>query len=239
MGAADADGPTVATTLDATTTRTAETHRPLRLLLVDDHRMLREGLRRSMETYGFTVVGEASDGEEGVRMAQALLPDVVLMDVSMPVLDGVEACRRIRQSCRSTRVVMLTMHADRQVIANALRLGASGYLVKDSSTDEVAEAIRSAANGDGAITPDLALSMLRETKQLMNPTVGESVISKREEEVLQLVADGLSTTEVAAKLFISVKTVKNHLASIYDKLDTADRTQAVLRAVRMGIVRLD
>jgi two-component system, NarL family, response regulator DegU len=211
----------------------------IRLLLVDDHRMLREGLRRSMETYGFDVVGEASDGEEGVRLAQALLPDVVLMDVSMPVLDGVEACRRIRQSCRATRVVMLTMHADRQVISNAMRFGASGYLVKDSSTDEVAEAIRAAANGDGAITPDLAKSMLRETKLLMAPTLGESVISKREEEVLQLVADGLSTVEVASKLFISVKTVKNHLASIYDKLDTADRTQAVLRAVRMGIVRLD
>jgi two-component system, NarL family, response regulator DegU len=211
----------------------------IRLLLVDDHRMLREGLRRSMETYGFDVVGEANDGEEGVRLAQALLPDVVLMDVTMPVLDGVEACRRIRQSCRNTRVVMLTMHADRQVISNAMRFGASGYLVKDSSTDEVAEAIRAAANGDGAITPDLAKSMLRETKMLMAPTVGESVISKREEEVLQLVADGLSTVDVAAKLFISVKTVKNHLASIYDKLDTADRTQAVLRAVRMGIVRLD
>jgi two-component system, NarL family, response regulator DegU len=211
----------------------------IRLLLVDDHRMLREGLRRSMETYGFVVVGEASDGEEGVRMAQALLPDVVLMDVTMPVLDGVEACRRIRQNCRNTRVVMLTMHADRQVISNAMRFGASGYLVKDSSTDEVAEAIRAAANGDGAITPDLAKSMLRESKLLMAPTVGESLISKREEEVLQLVADGLSTTEVATKLYISVKTVKNHLASIYDKLDTADRTQAVLRAVRMGIVRLD
>lgn len=235
----NADDLSVTPSLDVSVSRAPEAQRPIRLLLVDDHRMLREGLRRSMETYGFVVVGEASDGEEGVRMAQALLPDVVLMDVSMPVLDGVEACRRIRQSCRPTRVVMLTMHADRQVIANAMRLGASGYLVKDSSTDEVAEAIRSAANTDGVITPHLAISMLRETKQLMNPTVGEPVISKREEEVLQLVADGLSTTEVAAKLFISVKTVKNHLASIYDKLDTADRTQAVLRAVRMGIVRLD
>jgi two-component system, NarL family, response regulator DegU len=234
-----ADEKDVALTIDSVPARTSDPTSAIRLLLVDDHRMLREGLRRSMETYGFHVVGEASDGEEGVRLAQALLPDVVLMDVSMPVLDGVEACRRIRQSCRSTRVVMLTMHADRQVIANAMRVGASGYLVKDSSTDEVAEAIRLAANTDGAVTPDLAVSMLRESKLLMSPSVGEPIISKREEEVLQLVADGLSTTEVAAKLFISVKTVKNHLASIYDKLDTADRTQAVLRAVRMGIIRLD
>jgi two-component system, NarL family, response regulator DegU len=201
--------------------------------------MLREGLRRSMETYGFQVVAEASDGEEGVRLAQALLPDVVLMDVTMPLLDGVEACRRIRQTCRQTRVVMLTMHADRELITRAIRMGASGYLVKDASTDEVAEVIRAAAAGDGSVSPDMAKSMLREARTLHNPAPAEAVISPREEEVLQLVADGLSTTEVAAKLFISVKTVKNHLASIYDKLDTADRTQAVVRAVRMGIIRLD
>ena len=213
--------------------------RPIRLLLVDDHRMLREGLRRSMETYGFAVVGEASDGEEGVRMARALEPDVVLMDVTMPVLDGVEATRRIRQSCPGTRVVMLTMHADREVLAKAIRVGASGYLVKDASTDEVAEAVRAAANGDGALSPEFARSMLREARTLVSPAPSEPVISKREEEVLQLVADGLSTTEVASKLYISVKTVKNHLASIYQKLDSADRTQAVVRAVRMGIIRLD
>ncbi len=192
-----------------------------------------------METYGFQVVAEASDGEEGVRLAQALLPDVVLMDVTMPLLDGVEACRRIRQTCRQTRVVMLTMHADRELITRAIRMGASGYLVKDASTDEVAEVIRAAASGDGSVSPDMAKSMLREARTLHNPAPAEAIISPREEEVLQLVADGLSTTEVATKLFISVKTVKNHLASIYDKLDTADRTQAVVRAVRMGIIRLD
>ena len=217
----------------------ATPHAPVRLLLVDDHRMLREGLRRSMETYGFNVIGEASDGEEGLRMARALLPDVVLMDVTMPVLDGVEATRRIRQSCPETRVIMLTMHADREVLTKAIRVGASGYLVKDASTDEVAEAVRAVANGDGSLSPEFARSMLREARTLLSPAPSEPVISKREEEVLQLVADGFSTTEVATKLFISVKTVKNHLASIYQKLDTADRTQAVVRAVRMGIIRLD
>ena len=211
----------------------------VRLLLVDDHRMLREGLRRSMESYGFNVVGEASDGEEGLRMARALLPDVVLMDVTMPVLDGVEATKRIRQSCPETRVVMLTMHADRDVLTKAIRVGASGYLVKDASTDDVADAVRAVANGDGTLSPEFARSMLREARTLLSPEPSSPVISKREEEVLQLVADGLSTTEVASKLYISVKTVKNHLASIYQKLDTADRTQAVVRAVRMGIIRLD
>jgi two-component system, NarL family, response regulator DegU len=213
----------------------------IKLLLVDDHRMLREGLRRSMEQYGFDIVGEGADGEEGVRLAQALRPDVVLMDVTMPVLDGVEAARQIRQTCPDTQVVMLTMHADREVLARAIRVGAAGYLVKDCSTDEVANAVRAAANGEGSLSPEFAQSMLREArKPLVTPSgKTESIISKREEEVLQLVADGLSTVEVAAKLYISVKTVKNHLASIYQKLDTADRTQAVVRAVRMGIIRLD
>ena len=213
--------------------------RPLRLLLVDDHRMLREGLRRSMELYGFDVVAEGSDGEEGVRLAQALRPDVVLMDVSMPVLDGVEATRRIRLVSPDTQVVMLTMHADREVLAKAIRVGAAGYLVKDCSTDEVADGVRAAANGEGLVSPEFAKSMLREAKFPIPEKPGEQIISKREEEVLQLIADGYSTVEVGAKLYISVKTVKNHLASIYQKLDTADRTAAVVRAVRMGIIRLD
>jgi two-component system, NarL family, response regulator DegU len=147
---------------NAGTARTST--RPIRLLLVDDHRMLREGLRRSMELYGFDVVGEGSDGEEGLRLAAALRPDVVLMDVSMPVLDGVEATRRIRQQSPETQVVMLTMHADREVLAKAIRMGAAGYLVKDCSTDEVADAVRAAANGEGSVSPEFAKSMLREAK---------------------------------------------------------------------------
>lgn len=213
----------------------------IRLLLVDDHRMLREGLRRALEEHGLYVVDEASDGEEGVRKAIALRPDVVLMDVSMPVLDGVEACKQIRAALPATQVVMLTMHADHDVVTRAVRSGAAGYLVKDCSTEEVVDAIRQAANGEGALSPELAASMLREARRpLVGPgAVVDSIITKREEEVLQEIADGYSTTEVAARLFISVKTVKNHLASIYQKLDTADRTQAVVRAVRMGIIRLD
>ena len=151
-----------------------------RLMLVDDHRMLRETLRRSMLDEGFEVVAEASDGAEAVDLAAEHRPDVVLMDVTMPEMDGVEATRRIVLDQPGTRVIMLTMLSDD----------------------------------------------------------GNAVVSKREIEVLQLIADGCSTPEVAEKLFISQKTVKNHLASIYAKLDARDRTQAVLQAVRMGIVRL-
>ncbi|TMK87069.1 MAG: response regulator transcription factor [Actinobacteria bacterium] len=214
---------------------------PVRLLLADDHRMLRESLRRSMEDNGFDVVGEAPDGAEAVRLATELKPDVILMDVTMPVLDGVEATRQVRDRVPSTQVVILTMHADREVLVDAIRAGAAGYLVKDCSTEEVVDTVRKAAAGETALSAELAASMLGEVRDLVRreESGAEPIISKREEEVLQLIADGLSTTEVAEKLYISVKTVKNHLASIYQKLDTRDRTQAVLQAVRMGIVRLD
>ena len=213
----------------------------IRLMLADDHRMLREGLRRSLSDEGFDVVGEASDGDEAVRLADAVRPDVILMDVTMPDVDGVEATRRIHQQHPEIRVVMLTMHADQSVIAEALRAGASGYLVKDCSTDEIAAAVRMAADDQSSLSPGLAASMLDEVRRLDEPATEEAdrVVTKREEEVLQLIADGCSTPEVAERLFISQKTVKNHLASIYQKLDARDRTQAVLQAVRMGIVHLD
>ncbi len=212
----------------------------IRLMLADDHRMLREGLSRSMTEHGFDVVGEARDGVEAVNMAYGLKPDVILMDVTMPEMDGVEACRQVRTLVPDTRVVMLTMHADQEVLANAIRAGACGYLVKDCSTEEIADAVRMAANGDTALSPQLAASMLDEVRKLdQMPSRDERVVTKREEEVLQLIADGCSTAEVAEQLYISQKTVKNHLASIYQKLDARDRTQAVLQAVRMGIVSLE
>jgi two-component system, NarL family, response regulator DegU len=212
----------------------------IRLLLADDHRMLREGLRRTLEEEGLEVVGEAADGEEALRLAAKLRPDVVLMDVTMPVLDGVEATRQLHDHLPEIPVVILTMHSDREVLARAIRAGAAGYLVKDCSTDEVVRTVRLAASGETALSPELAASMLAEAQRADTPAEElDPIISRREEEVLQLVADGLSTSEVAAKLYISIKTVKNHLASIYEKLDSRDRTQAVLRAVRMGIIRLD
>jgi two-component system, NarL family, response regulator DegU len=202
----------------------------LRLLLVDDHKLLRQGLRRAVEEAGFDVVGEAGDGAEAVRLAVELQPDLVLMDVTMPVLDGIEATRRLRNSAPEARVVILTMHGEEDTVNQALRAGAVAYLLKDCSTDEVAETLRAVAAGDTDLSVDLARSMLEE---LPGP------LSSREVEVLQLFADGCSTVEVSQKLYISAKTVKNHLVSIYEKLDARDRTQAVLTAVRMGIIRLN
>jgi len=172
--------------------------------------------------------------------------------VSMPVLDGVEATRQIHRDHPEVSVVMLTMHADADVVRRALSAGAVGYLVKDASMGQVVEAVRLAAAGDTTLSVELAASMLGEVQRMTRapdvtgshgagdvPPSADGVITRREEEVLQLIAEGLSTTEVAARLYISIKTVKNHLASIYAKLDSRDRTQAVVRAVKMGIIRID
>lgn len=206
------------------------------VMLVDDHTMLRQGLRRSLETEGIPVVAEASNGEEAVRIALDTKPDVVLMDVSMPQIDGIEATRRLMQADARQRVVILTMHIDRDVIERAMKAGAVGYMTKDSTVKEVVLAVKLAANGDRILSPRLAEVMLQEAKK---EAVAGGLLSPREEELLQHIADGLATSEVAATMYISQKTVKNHLASIYDKLQARDRTQAVLMAVKMGIVKLN
>ncbi len=204
-------------------------------MLVDDHTMLRQGLRRSLETEGISVVAEASNGEEAIKIALDAKPSVVLMDVSMPQLDGIESTRRLMAADNRQRVVILTMHIDRDVIERAMKAGAVGYMTKDSTVKEVVMAVKLAANGDRILSPRLAELMLAEATTPDDP---ESILTSREEELLQLIADGLATSEVASSMYISQKTVKNHLASIYDKLQARDRTQAVLTAVKMGIVKL-
>ena len=212
------------------------------VFIADDQAMVRQGFGALLGAQpDISVIGDAPDGKAAVAEVARLQPDVVLMDVSMPDVDGVEATRRIHEQYPDVAVVMLTMHADESVIADAIRAGAVGYLVKDCSIDEIAAAIRLAANEDADLSPALAGAMLDEVRKLEPvPAANEAdrVITSREVDVLQLIADGCSTPEVAAQLYISQKTVKNHLASIYHKLDARDRTQAVLQAVRMGIVRI-
>jgi DNA-binding NarL/FixJ family response regulator len=204
----------------------------LSVMLVDDHTMLRQGLRRSLEHEGLQVVAEASNGSEAVRLALAHRPDVVLMDVSMPEVDGIEATRQLMRADARQRVVMLTMHVDRDIVERSVKAGAVGYVTKDSSVKEVVLAVRMAADGNKVLSPRVASALDDE------PIRADGLLSPREEELLQYVADGLSTAEVAAHMCISPKTVKNHLASIYDKLGAHDKTQAVLTAVRLGIVTL-
>lgn len=208
-----------------------------RLLLVDDHTVLREGLAHALTAAGFEVVGEAGDGPAALCAIATLAPEVVLCDVSLPSMDGVEVTRRITADHPGVHVVMLTMFADGETLRAAVRAGAVGYLVKDCTTAEIADVVRAVAAGDTDMSLGLARSLLKASGPTGDDDSG-AVLSKREIEVLQLVAKGASTEDVAEKLFISAKTVKNHLANIYDKMDTRDRTQAVLQGLRMGIVRL-
>lgn len=205
---------------------------PIRVLLADDHALLREGLRRSLVSEGYDVIAEAGDGQQAIQLAEQHQPDVVLMDVTMPVLGGIEAARRLTSNGVSTKIVMLTMHADPQLIREAQDAGASGYLMKDCTTRDIVETIKATLSGETRFPtvnqPDVA----------SGPS-DRQVITAREAEVLQLIADGKSTVEAAAELYVSVKTVKNHLASAYSKLDAHDRTQAVLRAARLGLITLN
>lgn len=208
------------------------------VLLADDHQLLRQALRRAFEDAGLVVVGEAGDGAEAIRLATDLKPDVVVMDVTMPVLDGVEATRRLHHQLPDLPIVVLTMHGEAALRREAIEAGAAGFLTKDVSMQDVIKTVLQAAGGEVALSADLASSILDEMRAPAPAERPASPLTKREEEVLQLIADGCSTTEVAKQLFISAKTVKNHLASIYEKLHARDRTQAVLSAVKIGIVRL-
>jgi two-component system, NarL family, response regulator DegU len=209
---------------------------PTRVLVADDHQLLRQAIRRALEDAGMTVIAEAGDGGEAVRLAGELRPDVVVMDVSMPVLDGVEATRRIHADLPDLPVVIITMHGDEALRRDAVSAGAAGFLTKDVSMQEVVATITQAASSDIALSTELAATILAELEDGIDRP--PSPLTPREEEVLQHIADGCSTSEVADQLFISGKTVKNHLASIYEKLEARDRTQAVLSAVRSGIIRL-
>jgi DNA-binding NarL/FixJ family response regulator len=214
-----------------------------RVLVADDHQLLRQALRRALQESGFDVVAEAADGEEAVRLVNMLKPEVVVMDVTMPVLDGIEATRRIHAATGETKVLVLTMHDEDALRVRALRAGAVGFLTKDSAMQEVVATVKAVASGDTVFSPEIAAAMLDEFPMNGNgyddtPDEVESPLTKRELEILQHVADGYSTTEIARELFISAKTVKNHLASIYAKLDSRDRTQAVLSGMRLGIVQL-
>jgi two-component system response regulator NreC len=198
---------------------------PLRILLADDHTILRQSLRRALEAAGHTVVAEAGDGEEAVRLAESVRPDCAVLDVSMPGLDGIGAARRIASLCMP--VVVLTMHADAETRARALEAGAAQVLTKDCSITDVVAALEAVVGGR-ARTADGPPGRSHDVARL----------STRETEILRLLASGASTSEVSERLYISTVTVKNHLASIYRKLGCRGRTEAVVYALRCGIGEL-
>lgn len=209
----------------------------MRLLIADDHTMVREGLCRAMQQAGFDVVAQARDGEEAVQLAEIHKPDVVLMDLSMPVVSGIAATKRVRKSLPSTAILVLSMLSDETAVTSALGAGADGYLVKDCTTAELVDAVRQVGAGEQVVSPAAAENLPEPSPAVRREQL--VAITRREEELLRMMATGVSISEAASRLYISVKTVKNHLSSIYEKLDCHDRAQAVLKALRMGIIQLD
>ena len=207
----------------------------LRLLVVDDHPVVRMGLVAMLSEHAdFEVVGEAADGAEGVERAEELRPDVVLMDVKMPGMDGVEALRRLRELENPARVLIVTSFTEQRTVVPALRAGAAGYVYKDVDPDALAGAIRSVHAGHILLQPEVAGALLSQEEANSGQGRG-GALTEREREVLGLIADGRSNREIARALVLSEKTVKTHVSNILMKLDVADRTQAALWAVRHGV----
>ncbi|MEV3929488.1 MULTISPECIES: response regulator transcription factor [unclassified Streptomyces] len=206
----------------------------IKVLLVDDHQVVRRGLRTFLEVQDdIEVVGEASDGAEGVARAEELRPDVVLMDIKMPGTGGIEALRRLRELENPARVLIVTSFTEQRTVVPALRAGASGYVYKDVDPDALAGAIRSVHAGHILLQPEVAGALLAQ-EDPGGGTGRGSTLTEREREVLGLIADGRSNREIARALVLSEKTVKTHVSNILMKLDLSDRTQAALWAVRNG-----
>ena len=214
----------------------------IKLLLADDQALFREGLHTLLSLQpDFEVVGEAENGAEAVRLAAALQPDVVLMDVQMPELDGVAATRRLHAEQPNCRVILLTTFDDDEYVFEGLRAGALGYLLKDAPSARLADAIRAAARGESFLQPSVAAKVVAEFTRLSGPTPARpsplaEPLSERETEVLRLLAEGASNKDIAARLVLAEGTVKNHVTNILTKLDVRDRTQAAVRARQLGLV---
>ena len=212
----------------------------MRVLLVDDHDLFRVGLRNLLEEQGVQVVGEAQAGSEAVRFVRELAPDVVIMDLNMPGMSGVEATRHITSAAPLTRVLVLTISDQDADVMDAILAGACGYLLKDASIQELMAGIRAASVGESLISPAIASKVLQRIRaSSTSPEIAEAIraeLSDREVEVLKLIANGKDNAQIAAELHISPKTVKNHISNILMKLQIDNRIQAAVYAVRSGIV---
>ncbi|WP_370249242.1 response regulator [Nocardioides sp.] len=222
--------------------RPAAEPEPIRVLVVDDQELFRRGLTMLLAVEaGLEVVGEASDGAAGAELAATTAPDVVLLDVRMPKKTGIEACLSIKEAVPTAKIIMLTVSDEEADLYEAVKSGASGYLLKDSSIEEVAQAIRVVADGQSLISPSMAIKLIDEFKQMSRPEreSGPALrLTERELDVLRLVAQGLSNKEIAARLFISENTVKNHVRNMLEKLQLHSRMEAVMYAVRENLLEL-
>jgi len=212
----------------------------IKLLLVDDHSLLRDGLRRIFSLHeDMEVVGEAADGQAACALAKAHKPDVVLMDINMPGMNGIEATRQIKREVPEASIIALTIHDDEEYIYELVKAGVSAYILKDIETNALVEAVRKVYRGESVFTPAITAKMLGEFRRLAaRHSMPEEPLTRREIEVLILIARGKSNKEIGAELFISEKTVKNHITNIFRKLNVHDRTQAALYAVKNRMVKL-
>ena len=212
----------------------------IRVLLADDHNLIRAGLRLVVtQQPDFQVAGEAENGRQAVSLAEQLKPDVVVMDIKMPDLNGIEACLQIRESLPDTQVVMLSMHSDEAYVLRALKAGARAYLLKDSAEADLARAIRAAVDGKSFFSPAVGKVLLEDYMRKLQRTGGEDsyeLLSPREREILQLVAEGKSSKEIANMLNLSVYTVETHRAKLMQKLNLRSVPEVILYAVRKGII---
>ncbi|MBB5081922.1 response regulator [Nonomuraea endophytica] len=207
---------------------------PIRLLIADDHVIVRDGIRGMFTgDPGFEVLGEAGDGAQAVQLARTLDPDVVLMDLRMPVMDGVTAIKELARIGARARVLVLTTYDTDKDVLPAIEAGATGYLLKDAGRDDLIRAVRSAARGEAVLSPSVATRLLGRVRAPADP------LSARELEILRLIADGATNREAAAQLFISEATVKSHVLHIYAKLGVNDRAAAVAVAFRRGLLSVD
>ncbi len=216
--------------------------RNFRILLADDHKLFRDGLRSMLETHAdFVVVGEARDGQSAVKFAAELKPDVILMDITMPDLNGIEAAKRILADTPGVRVIILSMHADRRYIIEALKAGACGYLLKDSALEEVAGAIRSTQPGKISLSSTISQFVLNDYIQSAptDESTAYTILSAREREVLQMLAEGKTTKEIAGQLDVSVKTIETYRKQIMDKLDLHSIAELTKYAIREGLTQLN
>jgi two-component system response regulator NreC len=206
----------------------------VRVLLADDHEIVRQGLRVLLEREGFQIVGEASNGHEALKLCEANHPEVAVLDVSMPMLNGVDAAREIIKSNPRTRVVLLTMHTEDHLILESLRAGVTGYVLKTKAAGELVQALRAVCRGEMFLTQSISRTIVQAF--LQNAPVLGNPISDRERQVLQLVAEGKTTKEIASLLGISVKTAESHRSNLMDKLNIHDTAGLVRYAIRIGLI---
>jgi len=211
----------------------------IRILIADDHAIVREGLRALLATEpDLQLVGEANDGLQAVSKVRELRPDVILIDMLMPRMDGLEAILEIRKDWPEAKIIVLTSFSDDERVFSAIRSGALGYLLKESSPQDLLQAIHSVARGEGFLSPTIASKVMRELNQPPKLPPTKDPLTEREVEILQLVAQGLTNDEIAEKLVVSERTVRTHVSNILAKLQLANRTQAALYALKEGLASL-